>query len=381
MLEDKDFVDHIFAYKELLHLPEEEPSSWSVENLSGNINRVRRVRLNYLQTGSYSFIVKHLPEGGRLERYPGIKFPESRLRFESQWLKLCEETNTCTEVRSPKLLCRDDEFHTLVLEDLGKKPSYADSINYCPPMINESLGRFLGAFHGQTLGVDDVNNPSAEQNRPYVLTYPLAQRNHIRQIWLEQCTNSELIEEQIVLQDWFFDEFAASLLPVLESMENNFKASGITALTHGDLHGDSILVLDSQRLGILDAELCDTGTPAFDVGTVIGHIWGNMAAANAPQDAILAAIFALVNAYDKSLAEHSNIAANDISLIREESLQYAGAEILRRTLGAATFRCLPDIKDKKGLLLIAKELLSNPKTIITEIANSGFELIGLGRNA
>lgn len=362
-------------------MPQAPPLSWSVENLSGNINRVRRVQVGYTQNQVFSFIVKHLPEGGRLERYPGISFPESRLMFESQWMELCFKKNTCIKVRAPKLLCHDQQFRTLVLEDLGEVPSYADSVNSCPPAVTKYLGAFLGAFHGKTFGSVDISNPSAAQNRPYVLTYPLAQRNHIRQIWLEQRTNSELIEEQIALQDWFFDQFATLLLPVLESMESNFKASDITAFTHGDLHGDSILVLDSERLGIIDAELCDTGTPAFDVGTVVGHIWGNMAAANAHQDAVLATIFSFIDAYDKSLAKHSSLAGNEIGQLREESLRYAGAEIIRRMLGAATFRCIPDIKDKKGLLLIAKELLSNPKTIITEIANSGFELIGLGRNA
>lgn len=370
MLEDKDFVDHIFACKELLQLPEEEPSSWSVENLSGNINRVRRVWLNYLQTGSYSFIVKHLPEGGRLERYPGIKFPESRLRFESSWLELCEKTNTCTEVRSPKLLCHDDEFHTLVLEDLGKKPSYADSINYCPPMISENLGRFLGAFHGKNLGAKDIANPAAAQNRPYVLTYPLANGKTVRQIWREQCIRPELLDELILLQDWFTNEYSTTLLPILELMDRKFKTSGISTLTHGDLHGDSILVLDSHRLGILDAELCDTGTPAFDTGTLIGHIWGNMVATNAHTQAILSTILLFMNNYERSLKENSCLDADDITTLREDSFRYTGAEILRRTLGTAPFRCLRSIRNKKALLMIAKTLLSNPKSIIAKITES-----------
>lgn len=336
--------------------------------------------MGYPQSQTFSFIVKHLPEGGSLERYPGITFPESRLKFESQWLELCFEINTCAEVRSPKLLCHDHQFRTLVLEDLGKVPSYADSVNSCPPAVTKNLGAFLGAFHGKTFGSMDIANPAAAQNRPYVLTYPLANRNAISQIWVEQCTSSDLLEELMALQDWFFDLYGASLLPLLELMEKNFKESPITALTHGDLHGDSILLLDSNRLGILDAELCDTGSPAFDVGTVIGHIWGNMAAANASKQDILGKTFLFFDSYVRNLAECTAIRACDIALLREESLRYAGAEILRRILGAATFRCLPLIRDKKALLLIAHELLSQPKTTIAEITESGFDLVGLGRN-
>lgn len=370
MLENKDFVEHILHQQKLLGLPDTRPVNWAVENLSGNINRVRRVRLDYAHNSAFSFVVKHLPEGGYLEKYPGITFPESRLRFESQWLKLCSETNPCAEVKAPKLLCHDEAFHTLVLEDLGNMPSYADSVSNCSPAITENLGAFLGAFHGKNLGAKDIANPAAAQNRPYVLTYPLANGKTVRQIWREQCTRPELLDELILLQDWFTNEYSTTLLPILELMDRKFKTSGISTLTHGDLHGDSILVLDSHRLGILDAELCDTGTPAFDTGTLIGHIWGNMLATNAPTQAILSTILLFMNNYERSLKENSCLDADDITTLREDSFRYTGAEILRRTLGAAPFRCLRSIRNKKALLMIAKTLLSNPKSIIAKITES-----------
>ena len=67
-----------------LSLP--EAARVQIETLSGNINRVKRLTL--LDAGGErltSLIVKAMPKGGRLERYPELTFPESRLSFEAAY--------------------------------------------------------------------------------------------------------------------------------------------------------------------------------------------------------------------------------------------------------------------------------------------------------
>lgn len=365
MITDEEFLNYLLDRQEKLGLPAGLPNSYTLQDLSGNINRVRRVRLDYESGGCYSVIVKHIPEGGHLERYPTVVFPESRLHFEALWIEAFQEHMFDTSVRPARLLDHDSTYRTLILEDLGDLPSFSQILqsDQNPEPLISKVAEFLGTFHANTRHCRSLDNPSAEKNRPFVLTFPVDQPEYIRELWKGRYTDREeqsRLLELIELQGWFLRKHKSSLLTRLTAMGNNFKASPCPVLTHGDLHGDSLLVMPDGSMAVLDAELCDTGTPAFDVGTILAHIWANRSAHGDQRHTLLRLASVFWISYWNALSESSAIPENVLDSLMLESVQYAGAEILRRTLGAATFTFLFSIPDLETLLADAIELLMCP---------------------
>lgn len=378
MIDNSEFINYVISLGAELGLPCSEPERVHVDNLSGNINRVRRVSLNYDGSISRSFVVKHLPEGGKLEKYPTVTFPQSRLKFEAEWIRAFDEIGLGGEVRPPKLLHHDEEFHTLIFEDLGEKRSFGEELELGMCNGVENLGHFLGSFHALTADREPICNPAAEQNRPFVLTFPLQQPVYIQQLWKGKLGETCLFDELVGLQCWFVHEYSDALLPELIGLSHAFKASPFRVLTHGDLHGESILVVSEAVLGILDSELCDTGSAGFDVGTVIAHIWAHKTAVGEPSRDILKLVHTFFRSYESSLREHAELDSKTQQRLRAESLQYAGAEILRRTIGAALFPCLAKIQDKRALLINAKSMLLEPEAFADVLRKHDLDRITSG---
>ncbi len=373
MLCDDAFVQYILERSKRLDLPAQIPLKVTVENLSGNINRVRRVTLMYQPEQTFSFIVKHLPDGGCLERYPTVTFPTSRLKYEVLWNRVCHERVHSCDVRPPHLLDVDDEFRTLIFEDFGRLPSIGTLLRATPDVgvLVRKLGNFLGTFHGCTRDLSDVKNPAASQNRPFVLTLPLQKPELVLELWQGQTENERLVQrldELASIQAWFVEQQADRLLPVLEELEETFRSSDLTVLTHGDLHGESILVLQNGWLAVLDSELCDSGSPAFDAGTVLAHI---ICSQKSCQDSNPGYLFENVSqflgSYEQQIGRSLELSSVERQLLRSECFRYAGAEIVRRVIGAATLPYLFSIDNLKELLVLGAELIYTGENQISSV--------------
>lgn len=372
MLCDNEFVQFILDRRETLGLPGQAPIKTRVENLSGNINRVRRITLTFQQARSFSFIVKHLPEGGCLERYPAITFPTSRLKYEVLWNRICHERVHGCEVRPPHLLAVDDEFHTLIFEDFGRLPSIGALLRSTHEVrvLVRKLGKFLGTFHGFTSDLRDVKNPAASQNRPFVLTLPLEKPELVRELWQGQTGNERCDQRQydlVSVQTWFLDEQTDRLLPILRELETSFRESFLTVLTHGDLHGESILVVPDGWLAVLDAELCDSGSPSFDTGTLLAHIiCAQKSCPTGNPHSLVENVSEFLRSYEECIGGFLELNSDERKSLRAECFRYAGAEIVRRVIGAATLPYLVSVGNLKELLSLGADLIYTGENRISD---------------
>ena len=382
MKDDEDFVQFILDQREKLGLPENNPATVSVENLSGNVNRVRRVSLAYDEGRILSFVVKHVPEGGSLERYPEIIFPVDRLRFEVIWNQACRERVSDGAVRPPELLYHDEEFETLVFEDLGRLPSVATVLRTAdaPGLLLEMLARFLGTIHGNTTDLKSIDNPSAAHNRPFVLTFPLEQPELIKQLWRRRSNDvipGEQENDLLAHQQWFIKTYGTQVLPTLRNMEKLFKNSYPQCLTHGDLHGESFLALPDGGVAVLDAELCDSGTPAFDVGTILAHVVAaRMSSCETDLQSVAVLLEDFLNTYEITLLHSLVLGGKTLKALRADCLRYTGAELVRRSIGAAPFPGIPPIAypNVRALLAFAATLIchGNVSIAIDRLVRVGY---------
>lgn len=340
MTEAESFVRFLLDRKEELDLPGLPPEIWSVESLSGNINRVRRVVLNYAGT-LRSFVIKHVPAGGRLERYPTVVFPEDRLKFELAWFENASSTNHESTVRPPAVYARDRDNRTLVLEDFGTGPTITGLIltDAIKVQVLNNIGRFMASVHASSLQSKPVSNPSAERNRPFIFTAPLEQPDMIRQLWQKRYgrTNRQHFDLLVDLQERFLRKYACSVAPSMQELNRRFKTEKLSAFTHGDLHGQSLIVGREPTLGIIDAELADSGDPAFDIGTLLGHIWASTKSTGARPDKIQHYARFLWSGYAGQLERTGKVSVDDLGELALRVNQYSGCEILRRLIGAAGF--------------------------------------------
>lgn len=330
-----------------------------VDDISGNINRVRRV--SYLDPSGRvvsSCVVKHVPEGGALERYPSIHFPEDRLEFEAFYYRA--SASACLDQWVPAILHQDTEMRVLVLEDLAPSAALESCLLSGAPLESrffEVLGRDLGRFHRWSCTLEVPAkfqiNPSAAANRPYVLTLPLDHPEQMRAIW-----NSRDGQEGLaVLQAHLLDQAGESLAAQARAFESDFKSSEPRVLTHGDLHGESIFVRKEHRATVLDAELCDPGAAWFDPGMLLAHLLMLTISLARPLP-----YAAFLRAYLDEMRQES---------LLQPILKMAGFEMIRRVIGAANASFVDTQAKRRQVLQQATTLVLDPeKSVIRREVNS-----------
>lgn len=367
---DEDFVEYVRK-----HVGVKDTITAEIENLSGNINRVRRVHFHSSAGNSQSYVVKHVPRGGQLERYPTIIFPDNRLSFEAQWLHFCRGKVQTDRVRTPNIIHFGNGDRTIIMEDLKPRMTLGEYCQNGPELkiVLQDLGRFLIEIHKASIGAAIVpNNPTAALNRPFVFSKPIAQPEEMCALWRarqkdmlgeeDKLSGAGIsLSEQIQLQQRYLRKYAGQVLPILKDLESSFKQCSDPVLTHGDLHTDSILMLENDGIGVIDAELCDYGSAGFDLGTLWAHVWAGLVSADTDREKIFEALAWLLSGY----APHNSIRQQSdcISLLNllESTAQHCGAEILRRLLGAAGFKTSLSMSQSQYLLEIATRLLIEPK--------------------
>lgn len=345
---DAEFVELINGQRSKLGFSASVLVGAAVEDLSGNINRVRRIRLQFKDGSKMSFVIKHVPAEGRLERYPEIVFPDSRLDFEVLWFGLAERLAVSNaDVKTPHVHHFDKRKRLMIMEDLEPQCSLGDLLRHkenAAGRLLVRLGRFLGRVHGNFAG-PGVINPSAAQNRPFVFTLPLMEADKMRLIWQEaerlrsreQCSSSVSLKERIELQDRYLKGAAQQVLPLIRNLERTFRESSLNVLTHGDLHTDSVLVLANDGLGVVDAELCDYGCPGFDLGMFCAHLWANRLVCGMKKRESVRELESFMASYTSEFFDTRGASKEELFNLYESSIMHCGAEIVRRLLGAAGF--------------------------------------------
>lgn len=365
---NEDFVDYV---RKQVGVGVEVDVTAETENLSGNINRVRRVRFQSIAGSVQSYVVKHVPKGGQLERYPTIIFPESRLSFEARWFHFCSGSGQSNLVKTPKIVHFGNGNRTLIMEDLKPRMTLGE---YCQrggelkAMLAE-LGSFLIDIHRASIGGAIVpNNPTAALNRPFAFSKPIAEPEVMCELWRAKQNADDRqsdigisLSEQIQFQQDYLRKYAGQVLPVLQGLESSFTQCSEPVLTHGDLHTDSILILENNDIAVIDAELCDYGPAGFDLGTLCAHIWAELASIDSNQEKIFESLAWLVSGYTPNSSIRQQSDCVWLLYLLESTAQHCGAEILRRLLGAAGFNIRLTMSQRQYLLEVATRLLLEPR--------------------
>lgn len=315
------------------HVPDFSKSSEEklhLSDISGNINRVRRVSFENPAGKAQSVIVKTVPEGGALERYPSIVFPEQRLAYEIAYYRAHTKPLSAWV---PQLMGTDESEHTLLVEDLAPAVTLEDKVlmtRAFPSALITQLGQSLGTSHRLMLGempdILDKPNPCMQANLPFILKLPIEDPHAMRQHWSnDPLKPARMAQQKVIL------EYQPQLLKISQQLNERLYADAPLTLVHGDLHGGSIFVRDNGMPSVIDAELCDIASGWFDLGILCahGHLLSKAIGVSFPEPMLLQAY---AEAFPPGHNEH----------FLRRTRQLAGFEIIRRLLGAANVAYIQD---------------------------------------
>ncbi|MCA9803617.1 MAG: phosphotransferase [Cyanobacteria bacterium HKST-UBA02] len=367
LLEDRDFLDYL--RKNCSAFSESEGKA-SLEDLGGNINRVRRVAFRTAAGKRTSLIVKHVPRDGHLARYPAIKFCDRRLDREHDWYQWCHQVREpASTVKVPDVIHYDRERRVMVMEDLGAGTAFDSLLQSTGDKKNVlgNLGSFLGSTHRASLASTvplAKDNEAARQNRRYVFTMHVEEPDTVSRIWHDIYGKHSKISlaARIAMKEEYLDKYSGQISPVLEELESTFKTAGKVVYTHGDLHTRSIIVSQSGTIGIIDAELSDYGNSCFDLGIFGAHLWAHSISLGLPQDEVLKDTASFLGPYSRSFAPGEP----DLDLLAD-FIRHAGAEMLRRLLGPAGFNTDLSREDFSEMLITATDLLLDGDYLVADL--------------
>jgi 5-methylthioribose kinase len=341
----------------------------------GNLNLV--FKLNDIETGEGIIIKQALPYAKVIgESYP-LTLDRSRIEA-TALLKQGEFVPQYV----PKILYTDDQLAITIMEDLSRLQIARTALieGKDLPLLSKHIGEFLA----KTLF--------------YTSDYGLNQ--HSKKSLVKQFINPDLckITEDLVFTDPFFNhdsnDYEPELGPDVERIWQDqalklevakLKQKFLTkaeALLHGDLHTGSIFA-DDKETKVIDPEFAYFGPIGFDIGQFIANLLLNAISRDTENQEVLYThiettwnVFAkeFTTAWKKDALEIftkvDGYLEHVLSEIFEETIGFAGCEIIRRTIGLAHVADLDSIQPyekrivtKQIALSLGSELIKNQKNI------------------
>ena len=300
----------------------------------GNINFVRRVQIGDGRT----LVVKQAREA--LERFPEYTVTTERIVFERRYGEEVAARAPDVALVLPQLLLFDEASRTLVMEDLGEGPRLDARLSEAevPLAALRTLGGYLGAVHAATrepageLAPKFANHEMRALHGEHIFTlpyepndFPISDALHAH---AEQRLARPGVRERIL------------------SLRKRYYESA-EVLVHGDVQAGNVL-LQGDRPRLLDAEIAHVGDPAFDLGSALAHVlvYG---ASGTRASACEAGADALVAGYVEGGGRERDLG---------RARQFAGVEILRRSIGAARLSVLAGDTAARAAIELGIELLA-----------------------
>lgn len=294
-------------------LPDFKPESSLQPLEGGNLNHVWR-----LEGSPRNLILKLAPP--YIAANPEVPLDPKRLEFESKALQLFQDGELLNglaskHIRPPKYYFYDEKHHLLAIEDLGD----LSDISRLPTggMSAKKSGRWVGIFIG-TLHRLSYNNPSLKK----------------------RFTNTGIQQTRREVQYNSAAEYAKSGgVTELKTIQSKAQKLGKDlldpgcCLIMGDLWPSSIL-MDNNKLRIIDWEFSHFGRPLQDVGHFGAHCW---MLAHTSSEANEKKMFRKLwqyfwEAYQESTEDHFDKLYNKQEY--RDTVTHIGAEILIRAAGA-----------------------------------------------
>lgn len=277
----------------------------------------------------------------------------------------------------PKVYFTDDVLAVTVMEDLSHlsiaRTGFINGETY--PLFSKHIGEFLAKTLFYTS--DYSLGPSAKKAQ------------------VQKFINPELckITEDLIFTDPYFDadtnEFEDGLLPDVEALwqdeelkfhVNVLKKSFLTeaeVLLHGDLHTGSIFAGDSETK-VIDPEFAFYGPAGFDIGQVFANLLFEVIANVSKRDHFIRHIETIWNVFrdeftrlwntdnKETLAKTDTFLRYNLSKFFEDSIGFAGCELIRRTIGLAHVADLDSIEDEQIRLTAKRTTIELGKILITQ---------------
>ncbi len=284
----------------------------------GNMNCVLRIRTN-----QRSFILKQARPW--VEKYPQIEAPIERIGVETAYLRHMQ-TSPQTAKRSPVVWWFDRQNSLAALEDFGTSMDLSHLYTRAYLLEDatlEVLTEYLTTLHRQPPPVSFPENMAMRRlNHEHIFHFPFLPDNGL-----------DLDEIQPGL--------AALALPYTrdQTLKGTITALGERYLSPGDvlLHGDfypGSWLQVGDEVKVIDPEFSFMGTPEFDLGVMMGHMFLASQSEN-----VAPLIWQYYDAYPDF----------DVKLMS----RYAGVEMLRRLIGIAQLPLTLKLEKKKTLMDLA----------------------------
>ncbi len=288
----------------------------------GNMNLTLRI-----DTNKRSFILKQARSW--VEKYPEIAAPSERSLVETAFYEYIQ-TQSALKAIMPQLIGNDQKSRILVIEDLENSTDLTSlySGDYLSESEVATLISFLKILHQPLTDLDKEifrNRQMRALNHEHIFQLPLEPDNGIE---LDSVTNGLQKAADSLKKDRVYVEKIVEL-------GETYLADGCS-LVHGDFFPGSWL-RTPNGIRIIDPEFCFTGTPSFDIGVMLAHLF----LSNQPEG-ILRYVRSAYSA-DTPILTLAN--------------GFAGAEIMRRLIGVAQLPLDVPISKKRELLDLSYHLV------------------------
>jgi 5-methylthioribose kinase len=300
-----------------------EQNVLKLEKLTGgNMNFVMRVFTDFT-----SFIFKQ--SRTYVEKYPTVLAPSNRIEIEAQFYDTIGKKASLNKY-VPGVLFVDLINYVIILEDLGVctdfTSMYRDDLK-----ISSDDGRYLIDFlldlHSMSVVEYPSNQSMRELNNEHIFNYPFMLDNGFD-------LDGVLSGLSAISMPYKQDDILQEKIKLLSKIYLGGKPK---SLLHGDFYPGSWLATD-DGIKIIDHEFSYMGSPEFDLGVMIGHLY-----ITRHSDAF---INELITYY------HSKNHL-DTSLV----YAFAGIEILRRIMGLAQLPIKLNLSEREALLALGASMV------------------------
>ncbi|OIK14843.1 S-methyl-5-thioribose kinase [Bacillus sp. MUM 116] len=277
----------------------------------------------------------------------------------------------------PEVYYTNDILAITVMEDLSNlsivRTGFINGEIY--PLISKHLGEYLAKTLFYTS--DYALGPEAKKEQVKKFINP------------ELCN----ITENLIFTDPYYDaetnEFEEGLRGDVESLWNDdelifhvslLKKSFLTeaeVLLHGDLHTGSMFA-NNEETKVIDPEFAYYGPAGFDIGQVFANLLFQVIVNKENRDLFINHVETVWNVFNEEFsrlweAESKEKLVNTkvflnhvISKYFEDSLGFAGCELIRRTIGLAHVADLDRIEDENVRLAAKRKTLELGKLLIKQ---------------
>ena len=370
--------DEVISYVKEKNLFLENDDLTVKEIGDGNINYIFKVEN---KIDGKSIVLK---QADKLLRSSGRPLDLTRSKIEANILRI---ENNLAPHYVPEIYFYDEIMCVLAMEDISEYknlrtelvagkifPNFADNISeFLSRTLLLTTDLFMDKFEKKKNVKEFINPELCDISECLVFTEPY---NNNRNRNVITSGNEEFVKNTLYENE----DLHFAILKLREKFMNYSQA-----LIHGDLHSGSIFI-NEKGIKIIDPEFSFYGPMAYDVGNVIGNLYFPLYRAkffmedskkkeefiNWLEKCILdiPILFSkkcklLWEKYsNEKLLKNNKFMNYYIENIIEDSLAYAGTEIIRRTVGDAKVLELTSLENSEKKLQLEKKLINKAISMI-----------------